>query len=148
MPYDSGINLGEIFFEAFIQKVGRAGKRTLEQVTEAIRSRMAEEGKPVTYPVQWDSDKQRRAFFATNGFGRGIPYTRTGNYGRGWTVTPVPMGFELSNAHPAGAIGGMPESGWQSRIHRGRWNYLPKIFAQEIVKLVPSMLENLRIEFE
>ena len=28
-------------------------------------------------PFIWSSDKQRRAFFATNGFGRGIPTQRT-----------------------------------------------------------------------
>jgi hypothetical protein len=33
----------------------------------------------VKYPIQWTSEKQRRAYFATNGFGAGIPYRRTGN---------------------------------------------------------------------
>jgi hypothetical protein len=28
-------------------------------------------------PFVWSSDKQRRAYFATNGFGGGIPYVRT-----------------------------------------------------------------------
>lgn len=28
-------------------------------------------------PFVWSSDKQRRAYFATNGFGGGIPYSRT-----------------------------------------------------------------------
>lgn len=36
------------------------------------------------YPVHWKSAKQRRAFFATNGFGGGIPYQRTGALARGW----------------------------------------------------------------
>lgn len=31
---------------------------------------------PVKYPIQWTSEKQRRAFFATDGFGHGIPYKR------------------------------------------------------------------------
>jgi hypothetical protein len=34
---------------------------------------------PVRYPFQWSSDKQRRAYFATNGFGHGIPYNRSNN---------------------------------------------------------------------
>jgi hypothetical protein len=33
---------------------------------------------PVKYPIRWTSAKQRRAFFATDGFGRGIPTRRTG----------------------------------------------------------------------
>ena len=28
-------------------------------------------------PFQWSSDKQRRAYFASDGFGAGIPYSRT-----------------------------------------------------------------------
>ncbi len=35
-------------------------------------------------PYQWDSDKQRRAYFATNGFGGGIPYQRTQTLANGW----------------------------------------------------------------
>lgn len=36
------------------------------------------------YPIEWQSEKQRRAFFATNGFGGGIPYKRTGKLTRSW----------------------------------------------------------------
>lgn len=31
---------------------------------------------PAKKPIQWTSEKQRRAFFATDGFGHGIPYRR------------------------------------------------------------------------
>ena len=30
----------------------------------------------VARPIAWTSEKQRRAYFATNGFGAGIPYKR------------------------------------------------------------------------
>lgn len=42
---------------------------------------------PVKYPVQWTSERQRRAFFATDGFGRGIPTQRTGKLQAGWQVS-------------------------------------------------------------
>jgi hypothetical protein len=35
-------------------------------------------------PYEWQSEKQRRAYFATDGFGAGIPYKRTGNLSAGW----------------------------------------------------------------
>ena len=35
---------------------------------------------------KWESEKQRRAYFATDGFGHGIPYKRTGQYVKGWHV--------------------------------------------------------------
>lgn len=40
----------------------------------------------VHYPFVWTTEKQRRAFFATNGFGNGIPYRRTGGMVNAWKV--------------------------------------------------------------
>ena len=37
----------------------------------------------------WNSEKQRRAYFATDGFGHGIPYRRTGQYPEGWRVLGI-----------------------------------------------------------
>lgn len=31
---------------------------------------------PAVKPIEWTSEKQRRAYFATDGFGHGIPYVR------------------------------------------------------------------------
>jgi len=35
-------------------------------------------------PYRWQSDKQRKAFFASNGFGGGIPSKRSGDLSKGW----------------------------------------------------------------
>lgn len=43
----------------------------------------------VKYPIAWKSAKQRKAYFATDGFGRGIPTQRSGALGGGWRVTVV-----------------------------------------------------------
>lgn len=37
-------------------------------------------------PYHWSSDRQRRAYFASNGFGGGIPYQRTQTLAQGWTT--------------------------------------------------------------
>jgi hypothetical protein len=42
---------------------------------------------PAKKPIQWTSEKQRRAFFATDGFGHGIPYKRTGRLPLAWGVS-------------------------------------------------------------
>jgi hypothetical protein len=42
-------------------------------------------GKP-KYPIKWKSERQRRAFFATDGFGRGIPTKRTDVMIDAWDV--------------------------------------------------------------
>lgn len=83
--------------------------------------------------VRWDSEKQRRAFFATNGFGGGIPYQRTGVYGKSWYIRRNPrasraqQGYSLiSNAEQRGRryskfVGGDAYGTSQSRIHSNRW---------------------------
>jgi hypothetical protein len=124
----------------YFYKIFEAAIEAMFTTAENIKTRMSEEGAPIRYPVQWDSEKQRRAFFATNGFGKGIPYKRTHKYRLGWKTTRQPyQGHErvlLSNKHPAGAVGGMVSgTQWQSRIHRGRWNYILKILSDELSQL-------------
>jgi len=88
---------------------------------------------PVTgVPQSWDSEIQKRAFFATNGFGKGIPYQRMGGYISGWTVTPIDNGAELANrCGYAAAVGGFP-GGWQSAIHAERWQNTMDVLTQVI----------------
>jgi len=126
---------------AFIQGLMTDTRDVLFIIASNIKLRMAEEGKPSTSPVQWDSERQRRAFFATHGFGGGIPYKRKGTYERGWEVALIEHGAQLYNhTNAAGAIGGLP-SGWQSKIHRNRWNYLLQVLSDELNKL-PDLLRN------
>lgn len=125
----------------FIRELFTGGILALRQTIKNIRHRMMEEGRPVTYPVRWDSERQRRAYFASNGFGRGIPYRRTHRYRFGWREEIHAFGGTLHNEHPAGAIGGMPTTGWQSRIHRGRWPYLFTVLSEELAKL-PNEIRN------
>lgn len=120
--------------------VTQAGYQALKKTVLEIQSRMSVDGQPIRYPVQWDSQRQRKAFFATEGFGKGIPTQRTGGYRQGWKVQPLQFGYKLENRHPAGAIGGLT-SGWQSRIHRGRWPYLLQVLFEELSKL-PTHLSN------
>ena len=114
--------------------------QVLFETAERVKERMSEPGQPVTYPIQWDSEKQRRAFFATDGFGEGIPYQRKGVYERSYAVERKPLGAQLHAPHPAGAIGGTPE-GWQSRINRGRWNNLLIVLFDELAK-IPDAISN------
>ena len=52
---------------AEIPKVGR--KRIYDTLVK-IRKELRKPGKAINYPVKWDSERQRRAFFATDGFGQ------------------------------------------------------------------------------
>jgi len=134
------------YLKVYVDELFKVALEGMHQVAENIKTRMMEEGKPIQYPVQWDSERQRLAFFATNGFGKGIPYQRNHQYRLGWKTERTPFNRQyrvlLSNKHPAGAVGGMVRnSQWQSRIHRSRWNYLPKILYEELAKL-PQEVSN------
>jgi hypothetical protein len=72
----------------------------------------------VKYPIQWTSEKQRKAFFATDGFGHGIPYKRTGQLMRSWEVvtdvTRDGMWMSVRNRAPAAPF---VVGGWQQGYH-------------------------------
>jgi len=44
------------------------------------------------YPIIWQSERQRRAFWATNGFGKGIPTQRSGKLQASWFVNQTVTG--------------------------------------------------------
>ena len=55
-------------------------------VSQLVQRKFRQEPGAVHYPIEWTSDKQRMAFFATNGFGGGIPYRRSGELVKQWHV--------------------------------------------------------------
>jgi hypothetical protein len=60
---------------------GRQGRIGLT----AIRLLGRVPGSPV-YPIRWKSERQRKAFFASKGFGRGVPTRRRNVIIRAWEV--------------------------------------------------------------
>lgn len=113
-----------------------------------VQKRMNVEGTEISHPVQWDSEKQKNAFFATNGFDKGIPYQRTFGSSQAFQVQTFGGGVSLSAKHPAGAIFGMPTANWwQSRIHRGRWPWLKTELFAELDKLPSEIIRRLKIVF-
>lgn len=57
------------------------------------------------YKLPWTSPKQRRAFFASKGFGKGIPYQRTGKLAAAWDLKVTTSGeggsIQITNDNPA-----------------------------------------------
>lgn len=124
----------------FVEALIAAGQDTLVQLATNVKERMSEEGKPIRYPVDWDSPRQQR-FVMWKLRKRGeIPYRRTNRYRLGWRLERGRFGVRLHNESPAGAVGGLT-SGWQSRIHRGRWPHLLTVLFEELQK-VPADLSN------
>src|SRR5262245_21771646 len=81
------IDSAPVRFNALAQKIvlGRGG----------VKERLARELTPypgaVKRPIRWKSARQRRAYFASNGFGRGIPSRRTGRLQNAWEITYRPL---------------------------------------------------------
>jgi hypothetical protein len=127
------------------RRLFRGTQQALLDTAEAVKEDMKQEGAPVSYPIQWDSETQKRAYFATGGFGAGIPYQRTGGYEMGGSVEAKPYGAQFFNPHPAGAVGGTVK-GWQSSIHRGRWVYLLDVIERAITQLPKRIREKVNYE--
>ena len=110
----------------------RVNRLKLQSLGEKVVKRMRAIGKKITYPVKWDSPRQRRAFFASNGFGRGIPTKRTGAYIKGWRLVRAKQdAWRIeNNTKGANYIGGNR----QSRIHKGRWASLQAAIQTELAK--------------
>jgi hypothetical protein len=67
--------------------VKRFVKKDLQPFTQGLVTRyLRKEPAAVHYPIEWTSDKQRKAFFATDGFGGGIPTKRTHDLVHDWHV--------------------------------------------------------------
>lgn len=66
--------------------VERRGSKLAKKALRALKTRP---GGPI-YPLRWKSARQRRAFFATNGFGGGIPHRRTYGIVEGFDAKFVP----------------------------------------------------------
>lgn len=142
--YQSMVKLGE--------SVDQIVNADIEKQMNAALKELQRPGKPIEYPVRWDSERQRRAFFATDGFGAGIPYKRTGRYGRSFKVVKTGKGakrsYTLINTWAkAKYVGGDAKAMRQSRIHAGRWPLVAdtvKRFAQRLVKSKPQTTSKIK----
>ena len=67
------------------KKPPRSVDRELRAWQDETTRRLAVQPGAVRRPIRWTSERQRRAFFATDGFGRGIPTRRTGKVAE-WAV--------------------------------------------------------------
>jgi len=136
-------------FERLRKKIPLVSRQRLYDAAVEIRKKMKEPGKPPVYPINWDSEKQRKAFFATKGtFIRGydgpskIPTKRTNEYIKNWKVIKRDDGYDVGNplAHSK-YIGGSARSvRRQSRIHRGRWN-LFMVVKDRVIKRLPKTVK-------
>jgi hypothetical protein len=133
-----------VFLERFAELAAEAGEETTEQLSPQLLNVLDHQppvrNYPSQYPIEWTSEKQRRAYFATDGFGAGIPYQRTGKLAAAWRVITerTANGFRLLIENPLdaarfvyGSLAKNPQAArrFQQQYHaKTGW-----IFAQPIV---------------
>lgn len=133
-------------FERLRRQIPLVSRKRMYDAMVAIRHEMKQPGAKPDYPIPWDSPEQQKAFFASNGFGRGIPTKRSGEYIKGWQVIRTEDGYDVGNplAH-AKYIGGTARStSRQSRIHRGRWNLFKVVKDKVLARLPKAVKESLQ----
>jgi len=89
-------------------------------------------------PFKWTSDRQRRAFFATDGFGGGIPTTRTHEGVNSWTMTE-----KDSNWSSVKIEGGnqFVQGDWQQRGHKADgWKTYVEVLASNMAGALRSAI--------
>lgn len=101
----------EAFADEFAREAQRVALDTINALEPLLLANLQQQPGSVKRPIDWTSEKQRRAFFATDGFGAGIPYRRTGRYAAGWyvntTVTGGNIEMDIGNSAPyAQFVGG------------------------------------------
>lgn len=77
----------DAFASSTEEQLFAAAQAAYERIEAPLASALRAQPGPVKYPIDWTSERQRRAYFATNGFGSGIPYKRTGGLSRSWVVS-------------------------------------------------------------
>lgn len=82
---------------------------------------------PVSYPIEWESERQRLAFWATDGFGGGIPHQRTDAMKNAFVVTKEGGGLlilvKVKNPSPGvqfvyGSLSLSNRGGYQQKMHK------------------------------
>jgi hypothetical protein len=91
--FSLSIDIDSTSTDALLAAFEQAPRLTNQIIQQTMTSAMAQMKDsaatypgPVKYPIEWASERQRKAFFATNGFGGGIPYQRSGRFGEAWEL--------------------------------------------------------------
>lgn len=75
------------------QEVARIGAAVVQEIKPELMDELQDAPRrrnyPADYPngkLEWTSERQRRAYWASNGFGAGIPFQRSGKIPNAWAI--------------------------------------------------------------
>lgn len=141
------------------KKIPLISRKRIYDVARAIRKEMGAVVPKPTYPIKWDSAKQRRAYFATDAFtyskenprppgvkNSHIPYKRTHATRKAWKVIKTETGYDVHNplAHSQYLYGRASGAG-QSKIHKDRAPIFKEVFEYHVATLPKKVVANLKV---
>jgi len=137
----TGATLVRQGLEDFTREVPLIGRKRIYDMMREAKSILSTPGSPISYPVQWDSEKQRIYVIAMLRDRNNLPYQRTGNLPDAWKIERDGEGYTMYNSQPAAVyVYGNYEGARQSRIHRGRHPVMQEVLETRIQGL-PSEIE-------
>lgn len=89
------------FLENFQAILNEEAQLTHDELEPSVLQNLEVTPGAVKYPIEWTSEKQRKAFFASDGFGHGIPYQRTGKLALAWDFVIEDNSAVIRNKAPA-----------------------------------------------
>ena len=103
-------------------EIPKVGRETIYKRLELAKKDLSKPPKSPKPPGLWDSERQKIAYFKSDGFGSGIPYKPTGRASRSWIIRAIgKIGWTLTNTFKAAVyLFGNYEGERQSVIHAGR----------------------------
>lgn len=124
----------------------KIGKFRLNEALTEIARRMAKKPRKITYPVPWDSIKQKIKVIIMIMRKQGsLPYSATGAHERGWkTQTTATGGKAWNNVRGSKYLYGTMRNKKQSNIHLGRRPILREVYEKVIVGLPKKVKESLK----
>ena len=128
--------------DAEIPKVSRL---VIYRSSQRIVQRVKRPGARPNHPINWVSARQRKGFFASEGFGGGVPTRRSNRYINSWKiVSKDDIGYTVINDSPgAKFVGGDAYGQSQSPIHAGRWPLFRDEFEAEVNNLAPEIAKEI-----
>ena len=123
--------------EAFGDEIPKVGRQRIYLRMLRIKSRMSANAPKVRYPIDWDTQKQKRFVLAKLSQEGNLPYRRRGKTQRAWMLTALPEGYRLANEEEAAffVFGDLFKRKSQSNIHRSTWPLTKVVAFEELEKL-------------
>lgn len=126
--------------------IPKIGIHRSQEAAKEVARRMARPGRKITYPVNWDSLRQKIhviiMIMKKQGF---LPSIRTHAHERGWKVQTVTNGAKVwNNVRGSKYIYGTMRNRKQSNIHIGRWLVLRDVYDSVMSLLPKKVRESLR----